>query len=207
MKRERQKVTGCGFWQGAHWRRSCRIIPVAFVLLVIFSTVSKGRLSFSGVPATLGCIAVVFLAVEWALGRKMGFQISDDALVLCGPLRRVRIPWSKVQGFAWHQRRSRTKTNHLYVETDQKVPRRFPRDAPVRVPSVACVFDFQLPNDRLLGPLLTSPCVRSRDGREVEAMELLESARLQAVARGVAKPISASSPWTSLLKARSDRRS
>lgn len=171
-----------GFWQGAHWHRICRIFPAAFSLLVLFSSWSNNAPSVSQVLVTLGCISFVFLIVEWAFVRKTGFEICSDGLILCGPIRRVRVPWSQVKGFIWQERRSRSRGKFLCLETDQEIPRRFPRNAPVRVPTVTCVFDSQLPNDRLLGPLLTSSRVRSADGREVEAVELLERVRSRALA-------------------------
>jgi hypothetical protein len=172
-----------GFWQGAHWRRACRVYCTASVWFVIIcSWLNNGFPGVSAALVSLGCFGSIFLASELAFARKAGFEITNDRLILVGPLRRVEIRWSRVQGFTWRENFSLSRGKYLCVETDQKVPRRIPSDAPVRVPTVACVFDARRLNDRLLGPLVTSSRVRSKYGSEVEVIELLERARAQALA-------------------------
>jgi hypothetical protein len=99
-------------------------------------------------------------------------------------VRKVALPWGRVQGFTWQEARSLTKTEYLYVKTDQSTPRRIPKDAPIRLPTIARTIKRDRLNDRFLGPLLTSPNLRSTTGVEVDATEILEQAWASGRERG-----------------------
>lgn len=166
-----------GKWQGAHWRRFCRSL-IGFILLLALG-LSWLRTSPSTAQVVSGLVfaAVVFLLGDWIFARRMGLELDSRGLTLRGPLRQVHIPWSNLQGFHWADaRRGLTRTKFLCAETEQHSPRRVPGDAPIRVPTVTFA-DSRLPNDRLLGPIWTSPNIRLSDGREADALELLERAR------------------------------
>lgn len=164
-------------WQGANWRRLCRVITIAlFLLLIVFSWVADTPSALQVAGAGLFA-AVVFVLSEWFFARKMGVEIDPEGLVLCGPLRRINIPWSTIQGVRWIEvRRPLSKVKHLYVESDQRRPHRIPGDAPIRVPTIAFAGESPLPNDRILGRFLTSSEIRSTTGDEADALMTIESA-------------------------------
>jgi hypothetical protein len=101
--------------------------------------------------------ALVFAFSEWIFARRMGLEVGREGLTLLGPLRRVHVPWADVGGLRWVESwRALTKYKFLYVETDRSHAREVPKDARLRVPTV------------------TSPMVRSRDGREANVTELID---------------------------------
>jgi hypothetical protein len=163
-------------WQGAHWRRLCRF-SVAFFLAIIlgFSWVTNPP-SASQLIAGIIVVALVCALSEWLFARRMGVEIQQDAVTLCGPFRRTRIPWTQVQGLVWRDALSFSRTKYLCLETNSRAPRRIPQNAPVRIPTIACSSESSLPNDRLLGRLLTSPDIRSPAGEEVDAVKTIEQA-------------------------------
>lgn len=169
-----------GRWQGAHWRRLCRTTAGSGLGVLTVLGWTNSSLNFAQGLTTLGFVSCVFVSYEYMFARRMGMEVRPDSLALRGPFRQVQVPWPNVQGFIWKEQPSLSRTKYLYVRTDQKKPRRLPGDSPLRIPTVASVFDSSLPNDRILGPLLTSPNVRANDGREVDALELLEWARERA---------------------------
>jgi hypothetical protein len=117
---------------------------------------------------------------EWVFARRMGIEITGEALILCGPMRRISISWGSIQRVEWKEtRRLMSRTQFLFIQTDEQSPRRILSDAPVKVPAVAYAGESDLPNDRLLGPYLTSRNLRSADGREADALALLERIRTQ----------------------------
>jgi hypothetical protein len=125
-------------------------------------------------------VALVFGFSEWLFARRMGLEIGPDGVTLRGAVSRVFVPWSQMDGLRWEAGRFIGRTEFLYIETDQPKPRRVPADAPLRVPTVACATRSNLPNDRLLGPLLTSPNIRAADGTEADPIDVLERARAAA---------------------------
>lgn len=166
-----------GRWQGARWRVLCRFTAAfAIGLPLVVGFASSSPTPAQGLTG-VGIAVVVLGLCEYLFARRIGFEIQPDRLVLCGLIRRVDIPWRNVQEILWRRKPSLSHTQYLYLKTDQENPRRFPRDAPVRVPTVAFVAKSPLPNDRLLGSFLTSPNVRTNDGREVDVVDLLEQAR------------------------------
>ena len=169
--------TDPGKWQGAHWRRFCRGLIGSILLLAIGLSWLRTSLSAAQMGGALAFAAIVFALGDWIFARRMGFDLGAQGLTLQGPLRQVRIRWVDLQGLHWAEaRRGLTKTKFLYVETTQQSPRRIPSDSPIRVPTVSFA-DSNPPNDRLLGPILTSPNVRAPDGREVDVFDLFERAR------------------------------
>lgn len=165
-----------GRYQGAH-RRRLVISIVGFVLLAVVAYSWLHHVPSSGqVGVTIAIVAAVLALSEWIFVRRVGIEIQPDGLVLCGSVRKVVVPWSRVRGFTWKEARSLTKTEYLYVETDQSTPRRVPKDAPIRLPTIARTIKRDRLNDRVLGPLLTSRNVRSTAGVEVDATEILEQA-------------------------------
>jgi hypothetical protein len=176
-KSEKDNATAYGRWQGARWRRLCRGTAALFLGgLTIYGWARSSPSLVQGLTG-LGVVGLVFISCEYVFARRMGLEICPDCLILRGPLRKVRVPWSHVQGILWREKPSLSRAKYLYLKTDQDKPRRVPRDAPLRIPTVAWVFDSSLPNDRILGPFLTSPNVRADDGREADAIALLERAR------------------------------
>jgi hypothetical protein len=122
--------------------------------------------------------ALVLALSELLFARRMGLEIGPDGVTLRGPVGRVHVSWSHVQGVRWERGHTLlSRTEFLYLETDQRSPRRVPADAPIRVPTITCATRSRLPNDRLLGPLISSPNIRSTDGREADAIAVLERAR------------------------------
>jgi hypothetical protein len=168
---------GAGRWQGAHWRRLCRALT-GFLLLVAIGY-SWLRDAPSGSQATIGLVVVVlvFGLSEWLFARRMGFEIGPDGVTLRGAVSRVFVPWSRMDGLHWEARQILNRTEYLYVETDQPEPRRVPARAPIRIPTVSCATRSNLPSDRLLGPLLSSPNIRAADGTEADPIDVLERAR------------------------------
>ncbi|HEY2717136.1 MAG TPA: hypothetical protein VGI73_13030 [Solirubrobacterales bacterium] len=165
-----------GRYQGAHRRRLIFSV-VGFVLLVVVGySWLRDAPSFPQIAVTILVAMAVLGLSEWIFIRRVGIEIQPDGLVLCGSVRKVAVPWSRVRGFTWKEARSLTKTEYLYVETDQSIPRRVPKDAPIRLPTVARTIKRDHLNDRLLGPVLTSPNLRSTAGVEVDATEILERA-------------------------------
>lgn len=164
-------------WQGAHWRRLCRALTGFLLLVVVGVSWLRTAPSGSQVVGGLVVVALVFALSEWLFARRMGFEVGRDGVTLRGVVSRVFVPWSQVDGLHWKARRFISRTEFLYVETDQPEPRRVPADAPLRIPTVTCATRSSLPNDRVLGPLLSSPNVRGADGTEADAMVLLEGAR------------------------------
>jgi hypothetical protein len=163
-----------GRYQGAHWRRVFRCVAVSLILLVVgYSWIRQGPTAAQFFVA-IAIIAVVLLLCDWLFARRMGLEIQHDGLVIRGPIRRVYVPWSRVKGFTWREVRSLTKTEYLYIETDQAAPRRIPKDAPVRLPTIARMTKPSLPNDRVLGPLFTSPNIQSTTGEQVDALAALK---------------------------------
>jgi hypothetical protein len=125
----------CEKWQGVHWPRFCRAGTAIGLLLGIglsccaIHQVSRrwGGLLFA---------VIVFALMELAFVRRMGIEIGPDGLLLRGAVRKIHIPWSSIHGLQWRKvRRSMSRTMFLYVETDQRTPRRIPADAPIRVPT------------------------------------------------------------------------
>lgn len=166
-----------GHYQGAR-RRSLVLSIVGFVLLAIVAdSWFRHGPSLAQVAITIVVVIAVLGLSGWAFVRRVGLEIQPDALVLQGAVRRVEVPWNRVRGFVWQEARSLTRTEYLYVETDQPNPRRIPKDAPIRLPTVARTVDRDRPNDRSPGALLTSPNLRSAAGIEVDATELLERAQ------------------------------
>jgi hypothetical protein len=165
-----------GRYQGAHRRRLIFfVVGLVLLFVVSFSWLHDAPSLTQIAVAILVAIAVLGLS-EWIFIRRVGIEIQPDGLVLCGSVRKVPVPWSRVRGFTWKEARSLTRTEYLYVETDQSMPRRIPKDAPIRLPTVARTIKRDRLNDRLLGPLLTSPNLRSTAGVEVDATEILERA-------------------------------
>lgn len=174
---EMSSITDYGKWQGAHWRRFCRSLIGVILLLAIGLSWLRTSPSSSQIVGALVFAAMVFALSDWIFARRMGFELAVQGLTLCGPLRQIHIPWSDLQGLHWAEaQRGLSKTKFLYAETTQRKPKRIPRGTPIRVPTVSFA-DSHLPNDRLLGPILTSPNVRSPDGREVDVCDLLERVR------------------------------
>jgi hypothetical protein len=168
-----------GRYQGAHWRRVFRCVAVFLILLVVgYSWIRHGPTAVQFLIAIV-VIAVVLSLCDWLFARKMGLEIQFTGLVIRGPIRKVYVPWSRIQGFEWKEVRSLTKAEYIYVETDQAVPRRIPRDAPIRLPTIARMTKPSLPNDQFLGPLFTSPNIRSVTGEEVDAMATLKRAWIE----------------------------
>ena len=111
-----------GRFQGAH-RRHLVFTVVGAVLFVVVAY------SWLGNAPSLGQVAVTIVVVlavlglsEWIFVRRVGIEIQRDGLVLCGAVRKVLVPWAAIQGFVWREARSLTKTEYLYVETDNPVP-------------------------------------------------------------------------------------
>jgi len=120
---------------------------------------------------------LVFVFSEWLFARRMGLEIGRDGLTLRGVVTRVHVPWSYVRGLRWEEaRRLISKTESLYLEADYPKPRWVPASAPIRIPTITCATRSSLPNDRLLGPLLSSPNIRAADGTEADAMSVLKRA-------------------------------
>ena len=173
-----------GRFQGAHRRRLVLTVVGAVLLVVVAYSWLRHAPSLGQVAvAIVGVLAVLGLS-EWIFVRRVGIEIQQDGLVLCGAVRKVPVPWAAVQGFVWREARSLTKTEYLYVETDQLTPRRVPKDAPIRLPTVARTISRDRLNDRVLGPLLTSPNVRSATGVEADATKILEHAWASGRERG-----------------------
>lgn len=169
--------TGARRWQGARWRRLSRGLTGSVVLVAVAYSWLSDSPSGSQVAVGLPVVALVLALSEWLFARRMGFEIGADGVTLRGAVSQVFIPWSRVRGVRWEQaRRLVSKTEHLYIDADHPEPRRVPADASIRIPTVACATRSSLPNDRLLGPLLSSPKVRAADGTEADAMEVLEGA-------------------------------
>jgi hypothetical protein len=166
-----------GRYQGARRRSLVLSIVGLFLVAIVADSWFRRGPSLVQVAITIVVVMAVLGLSEWALVRRVGLEIRPDALVLRGAVRRVEIPWNRVQGFVWQEGWSLTKTQYLYVETDQPNPRRIPKDAPIRLPTVARTVIRDRPNDRFLGALLTSPNLRSTTGIEVDATELLERVR------------------------------
>jgi hypothetical protein len=101
----------------------------------------------------------------WLLIRRVGIDIQPDALVLRGVVQKVTISWDRVERLAWREVPSLTQTEYLYVEFDRKSVR--------RLPTVAKDLGCDQLNDRYLGPLFTSPNLRSATGEEADANEIL----------------------------------
>jgi hypothetical protein len=171
---------GCGIaygrCQGAHRRRLVLSVVGAVLLVVVAYSWLHRAPSLSQVAVTIVVVLAVLGLSEWIFIRRVGIEIQRERLVLCGALRRVALPWHRVQGFTWQEARSLTRTEYLYVGTDQSTPHRVPKDAPIRLPTIARAIKRDRPNDRLLGPLLTSLDLRSTAGVEVDATEILEQA-------------------------------
>lgn len=169
--------TDYGKWQGAHWRRFCRGLIGFILLLAIGLSWLRASPSAAQVGGGLAFAAIVFALSDWMFARRMGFELRAQDLTLQGPLREIRIPWSDLQGLHWTEaRRGLSRTKFLYVETTQRSPKRIPSDSPIRIPTVSFA-DSNLPNDRFLGPILTSRNVRAPDGREVDVFDLFERVR------------------------------
>jgi hypothetical protein len=165
-----------GRFQGAHRRRLVFTVVGAVLLLVVGYSWLRHAPSLGQVAVTIVVVLVALGLSEWIFVKRVGIEIQRDGLVLCGVVRKVPIPWAAVQGFVWREARSLTKTEYLYVETDHPTPRRVPKDAPIRLPTVARTTNRDRLNDRVLGPLLTSPNVCSPTGVEADATEILEHA-------------------------------
>lgn len=165
-----------GRWQGAHWRRACRFsVGVVLTIIVGFSWLTNAP-TLSQLAGGLIVIALVVALCEWLFVRGMGVEIEQDAIIFCGPIRRIRIPWEHVQGLVWREAFSLSKTKYLFWKTDTTRPRRVPQDAPIRIPTIASSAASRLPNDRLLGSFLTSPNIRSSAGEEADAFKAIEQA-------------------------------
>lgn len=171
------ELAGAGRWQGAHWRRLCRALTGFLLLVVVGYSWLRNAPSVSQVAVGLVVVVLVFGLSEWLFARRMGFEIGRDGVTLCGAISRVFVPWSQVDGLHWEARRFISRTEFLYIETDQPKPRRVPADAPLRIPTITCATRSALPNDRLLGPLLSSPNIRAADGTEADPIDVLERAR------------------------------
>lgn len=171
-------VIAYGRYQGARWRRACILLPMFSMAAIIAVSWIQNDSAMSLLHAitTLGVVAVVLTICYFGFGRRMGVEIQPNGLCLHGALRRTQVPWSHVQGFVWKENRSLTQTEYLHVKTDQPTPRRIPKDAPLRLPTIARVTNADHLNDRLLGSLLTSPNIRSQSGEEVDAEAMLEAA-------------------------------
>jgi hypothetical protein len=164
-------------WQGARWRRLCRVLTGFLLLVVVGCSWLRNAPSGSQAVGGLIVIALVFALSEWLFARRMGFEIGRDGVTLRGAISRVFVPWSQVDGLHWKARRFISRTEFLYLETDQPKPRRVPAGAPLRIPTITCATRSNLPNDRLLGPFLSSPNIRAADGTEADPVDVLESAR------------------------------
>ena len=179
------KGKGYGRYQGAHWRRSCRFAVGFFVLVTVGLSWIRHTPTLQHVLTAVVIVAGIFVICEWWFGRRPGVGIEPDGLRIRGSIRSVHIPWSQVQGYKWKEVPSLTSAEHLYVETAQTVPRRVPKDAPIRLPTIARMNNpSSWPNDRYLGPLLTSPNIRSTTGKEVDADSTFEQALRVARNRG-----------------------
>ena len=168
---------GAHRWQGAHWRRLCRALTGFLLLVVVGFSWLKSAPSGSQMAGGLVVVVLVFGLSEWLFARRMGFEIEPDGVMLRGAVSRVYVPWSQIDGLRWEARRFLSRTEFLYIETDQPEPRRVPADAPLRIPTITCATRSSLPNDRLLGPFLSSPNVRAADGTEADPIDVLERAR------------------------------
>jgi hypothetical protein len=176
--RQNDDGTAYGRYQGAHWRRVCRSVIGLVVLLVVGLSWIRHVPTLEQLLAGIMVIVVVLALCDWLFARRTGIEIELDGLVIRGPIRSIHVPWSQVQGFQWGEVRSLTKTEYLYVETNQAIPRRVPKDAPIRLPTISRMTKpSSLPNDRFLGPLFTSPNIRSKTGEEVDAIATLERAQ------------------------------
>jgi hypothetical protein len=121
--------------------------------------------SLRQVEVTVVFVFPVIGLAAWLLIRRVGIDIQPDALVLRGVVQRVTISWDRVEGLVWREMPSLTQTEYLYVEFDQKSAR--------RLPTVAKDLGRRQLNDRYLGPVFTSPNLRSATGEEVDADEIL----------------------------------
>jgi hypothetical protein len=152
LSREARAFGFHGRYQGARWRRGCRAIVVFLIVVVVGLSWAHNAPTVAQFLIVVAIVAVVLALCEWLFARRMGLEIQLDGLVLRGPIRRIHAPWSQIQGFTWGEARSLTKTEYIYVETDQATPRRVPRDAPIRLPTIALVTRPFLPSDWFLGP-------------------------------------------------------
>jgi hypothetical protein len=177
-----------GRFQGAHRRRLVfTVVGAVLVVIAAFSWLRHAP-SLGQVAVTIVVALAVLGLSEWIFVRRVGVEIQRDGLVLCGAVRKTPVPWAEVKGFVWREARSLAKTEYLYVETDYPTPRRIPKDAPIRLPTVARTTNHDHLNDRVLGPLLTSPNLRSTTGAEADATEILEHAWRQAASAANAIP-------------------
>jgi hypothetical protein len=165
-----------GRFQGAHRRRLVFTVVGAVLLVIVAYSWLRHAPSLGQVAAAIVVVLGALGLSDWIFVRRVGIEIQPDTLVLCGALRKVPIPWATVQGFTWREARSLAKTEYLYVKTDHPTPRRVPKDSPIRLPTIARTINRDHLNDRVLGPLLTSPNVRSTTGAEADATEILEHA-------------------------------
>jgi hypothetical protein len=165
-----------GRYQGAR-RRQLVLSVVGLVLLVVvgYSWLHHAP-SLGQVAVTIVVVIAVVGFADWIFIRRVGIEIQPDVLVLCGTVRKVALPWGRVKGFTWQEARSLTKTEYLYVETDRSTPRRVPKGASIRLPTIARTINRDHLNDRFLGPLFTSPNLRSTAGAEVDATQILQQA-------------------------------
>jgi hypothetical protein len=173
-----------GRFQGAHRRHLVFTVVGAVLFVVVVYSWLRHAPSVGQVAVTIVVVLAILGLSEWIFVRRVGIEIQRDGLVLCGAVRKVPVPWAAVKGFVWREARSLTKTEYLYVETDNPVPRRVPKDAPIRLPTVARTTNRDHLNDRVLGPLLTSPNLRSTTGTEADATEILDTHGRQAAIRG-----------------------
>lgn len=170
-----------GRWQGAHWSRLCRSAILVLLAVLLIVSWQQGISSVSQGLATLAFCIGTFTLGEWLFVRRMGLEIQAERLILRGPVRRLAIPWSEIEGLRWRDARSMSRTKYLYVLTKARKPKRFPPDAPVRLPTISCPSDSYLLNERWLGKALASPKLRGVHGEEVDAVSLLETALSKAL--------------------------
>lgn len=168
-------------WQGANWRCFCRYATAITLISIVAVSWLNASPSADQILGGAAFAAAVFVLSECLFARRMGVCLESEGLTLCGPIRRTYVPWASVRGLTWRSaKRGITKARFLYVDTDQSHPRRFPADAPLRMPTFVSVSNSNLPNDRLLGSLLTSNIARAEDGNEADALELFSTARINA---------------------------
>ena len=147
-------------YQGEHSRRLARLVVALWVVIVLWPALVTPR-PVEQFAWTAVVIAGIFLVFEWLLARRMGVTVRPEGLTLHTALGWRRLPWSRIDHFAW--RRWKGKTQCLYAIT--------PEGKRIQIPTVQ-----RGTADGWHGKFFGSQRLLARDGRRVDALGTLNSA-------------------------------